>query len=485
MLRRLRRRNRNRLISPDHFSRKASMDILLAHGYFLAEDPKEQQIMMPYPPLGILSISAYLKQRGFRAGVFDGTFSERRAFAEALQSHRPAVVGFYANMMTRRTVLPMLRQARAAGCAVVVGGPDPPYYAGNYLRAGADVVVFGEGEQALEELIPVLASGKRAALAGIPGIAFLDDTGAVQKTPPRPFLPDLDALPWPDRQAIDLPRYLTAWKQHHGTSSVSLVTSRGCPYFCTWCSHSVYGHSLRKRSPENVAAEVEHIIATYNPDMLWYADDVFNIQPRWLRQFADALRKRHIAIPFECICRADRLNEEMIRLLRSMGCTRMWIGSESGSQRLLDKMKRGVKAEQVQAMTRLARRHGIETGMFLMWGFEDESPADIAATVEHVKKALPDRVLTTVAYPIKGTVFYHSLEKQGLLDEPADWASSSDRDIRIRGQRSRRYYYFASRWLLAELSLARQRSGARRSLLRRCKQRLLARFSRLAMWFCR
>jgi len=455
------------------------MDLLLTHGYFLYEDPKERQIMKPYPPLGLLYLSAYLKRKNFAVEIFDSTFAGKKQFVNLLAAQQPKIVGIYSNLMTKFNVLEMIRQAKAQNCLVIVGGSDPPYYAEQYLDFGADIVVIGEGEQALEELIPILTTEKFEQLKNITGIAFKDNSGQIIRTPARELMPNLDALPFPDRAAIDLQKYVEVWRQHHGMGAVSLITSRGCPYSCTWCSHSVYGKTLRKRSPALVVDEVEAIREKYHPDMLWYADDVFNINHRWLFEYAAELKRREIKISFECICRADRMNEEIVATLREMGCFRVWIGSESGSQRLLDQMKRGVKAEQVQAMTRLAKRYGIETGMFLMWGFEDENRDDIAMTVDHVKKANPDLVLTTVSYPIKGTEYFNRMATQNVMVNNLPWEKSNDRHYKIRCRHSPRYYHYVNRWMYGELKLTRLQENG--NWMNRMKAKMNSRIGRLGM----
>ena len=458
------------------------MDLLLTHGFFLRDDPAEQKIMKPYPPLGLLYISAFLKQKNFAVEIFDSTFADKSQFTSLLIAKKPRIVGIYANLMTKFNVLEMIRLAKQQNCLVVVGGPDPPHYAENYLDFGADVVVIGEGEEALEELVPILANDKIEQLASVAGVVYKDEAGKVQRTPARALIPDLDALPLPDRKAINVQDYLNAWKQHHGMSAVSLITSRGCPYSCTWCSHSVYGKTLRKRSPQLSADEAEWIIATYHPDMLWYADDVFNINHKWFFEYAAELKRRNIKIPFECICRADRMNEDIVRALKEMGCFRVWIGSESGSQRLLDAMQRGVKAEQVQTMTRLAKRYGIETGMFLMWGFGEENEHDIELTIEHVKKANPDIFLTTVAYPIKGTPYFESEHAKSAVVASLQWSQTNDRDYKIKGRHSRRYYDFVNRRLQSEVQLARLQAGeAPREWLSLIKAHVNTRLGKIGM----
>lgn len=430
-------------------------DILLTHGYFLSEDEKERQIMKPYPPLGLLYLSAYLKQAGFSVEVYDSTFGERGELSDRLQASRTGLLGIYTNLITRRSVLELVRVAKTNDWTVILGGPESANYPEQYLHAGADVIVIGEGEPTLAELIPKLSAAGSRRLHDVRGIVFRDDSGATVHTPARPKVADLDTLPFPDRQAIDHQSYLRAWRQHHGASSINLITARGCPYRCTWCSHAVYGYSHRRRSPGNVAEEVAWIVDRYRPDQLWYADDVFTVSHPWLAQYLSELRRRGLPLlPFETITRADRLQSEAaVESLRALGCYRIWIGSESGSQRILDAMQRGVTVEQVRRAVRLARSHGIQVGMFLMWGYEGEELEDIAATVEHVKETDPEVFFTTVSYPIKGTPYFDAVRER--VELPIEWAEASDRDYLIRGRRGREYYRLADTWLRAEVEASR------------------------------
>ena len=429
-------------------------DLLLTHGYFLSEDEKEQQIMKPYPPLGLLSLSAFLKAHGYAVDVYDSTFGSRPELLQRFQQSRGGVVGIYTNLITRRSVLDIIAAAKQSGWTVILGGPESANYSVEYLRAGADVVVIGEGEMTLLELLPALASVGPRQLFGIRGIVFQNEAGEPVRTAERAKLPDLDALPFPDREAIDHQKYLDVWRKHHGASSVNLITARGCPYRCTWCSHAVYGFSHRRRSPSNVADEVAWIVDRYNPDQLWYADDVFTISHPWLQRYTAELKVRGLHRPFETITRADRLqSEDAVKALQELGCYRIWIGSESGSQKVLDAMQRGVTVEQVRHAVKLAQRHGIKVGMFLMWGYEGEELEDIAATVEHVKLTNPDIFFTTVSYPIKGTPYFDSVNDK--VELPLAWADASDRDYVITGRRSKQYYRLADVWLRSEVDAHR------------------------------
>jgi anaerobic magnesium-protoporphyrin IX monomethyl ester cyclase len=430
-------------------------DLLLTHGYFMDEDPKEREIRKPYVPLGILYICAHLRDRGFGVDVFDSTFSTKEALLGLLRSEQPSVLGVYANLITRGNVVEILRVAREAGWRTVVGGPEPGAYVEEYLAAGAEVVVMGEGELAMEELLPALRTNSAAELGKVRGIAFLDDTGMVRRTEPRAQIANLDLQPWPARDAVDIRRYIQTWREAHGLGSISFITARGCPYHCRWCSHQVYGQTHRRRSPQAVVNEVEWLLAAYEPEMMWIADDVFTIHHGWLREYATEMRRRGLRIPFECITRADRLNPEITQILAELGCFRVWIGSESGSQRILDAMERGVKVEQVQRAIDLCKSNGVQTGMFLMWGYEGEELEDIEATIEHVKRSDPDIFLTTVSYPIKGTPYFERIARSLVQLKP--WSETNDRQFVVRGRHSRRFYDFADKLLRDEVSLERLR----------------------------
>jgi anaerobic magnesium-protoporphyrin IX monomethyl ester cyclase len=449
------------------------IDLLLTHGYFMAEDAKELQIRKPYVPLGILYICSHLRRKGFRVEVFDTTFSTTSELIAHLQAEPPSVLGIYANLMTRKKVIEILSVARAAGWKTIVGGPEPGAYVTEYLEAGADIVVFGEGEETVEELLLALRTDSTATLRMVRGIAFREEDGHVHRTGERPQIADLDSQPWPARETVDIERYMKTWSDAHGESSLSFITARGCPYRCQWCSHQVFGMTHRRRNPVKVVDEVEWLLEHYEPEMVWIADDVFTIHHGWLRKYADEMRRRGLRVPFECISRADRLNAEAADLLAELGCFRLWIGSESGSQRILNAMERGVTVEQVGAAVELCKTRGIQTGMFLMWGYEGEELEDIEATIEHVKRTDPDVFLTTVSYPIKGTAYYERIASS--LVQVKSWGISSDREIVVQGRRSPEFYKNVDELLRSEVKLARLRQNVEsESIERELQQQVIA-----------
>ncbi|WP_293896011.1 radical SAM protein [Flavobacterium sp.] len=195
------------------------------------------------------------------------------------------------------------------------------------------------------------------------GIAFLENNLVVQ-TGARTKFKELDELPLPNREAINIYNYLETWKNNHGESSMTISTQRGCPYTCKWCSTAVYGQSYRRRPANQVAAEMKMLKEQYNPDAIWFVDDVFTISHKWLTAFHEEVVKQNAQIRFECITRAERLNDEILRLLKEAGCFRIWIGAESGSQEIIDAMDRRVDVNHVKKIIQDTNAIYLQTLLF-------------------------------------------------------------------------------------------------------------------------
>jgi radical SAM superfamily enzyme YgiQ (UPF0313 family) len=428
--------------------------ILLTHGYFLAEDAKEQLIMRPYPPLGILYISAYLEQHNFTNEIYDSTFGSLAELKTRLENEKPDLVGIYTNLMTKLNVLKIIRFIKDSPylqhTKIILGGPEVRNHKEKFLEYGADIIVFGEGEETMLELVTAYAKEADPALQHIAGIAFKDADRSVITNAERMLIKDINQLPFPNRNKIELQKYFDIWKKKHGISMLNISTMRGCPYSCKWCSRAVYGSSYRRRNPKLVADEIEWLQINYRFDKIWFVDDVFTINPRWLREFANEIQARNISISYEIISRADRLNEEAVQLLKQSGCFRVWIGAESGSQKIIDAMDRRVKVEDVRSMIRLVKSYGMEAGTFIMLGYPGEDEHDIKETLHHLKYSDPDQFTITVAYPIKGTPLYTEVENIFVKDLP--WETSTDRDIDFKRLYTKRYYDYAMQWIQCEMS---------------------------------
>ena len=428
------------------------MKILLTHGYFLAEDPKEQLIMRPYPPLGILYISSYLEANGFANDVYDSTFSNLTALKTYIEETKPGIIGIYTNLMTKLNVLKIIQFLKSdtslQNIKIILGGPEVRNHKEKFLAYGADIIVFGEGEDTMLDLVKAWSSGVEPNLHNMQGIAFKDKEGIIIM-PDRVLIRDINQLAFPNRKKINLQLYFDAWKQKHGFSMVNVNTMRGCPYSCKWCSRAVYGGSYRRRSAALVVDEIQWLQQNYQFDMIWFVDDVFTINHKWLNEFAAEIEKRKVAVSYEIITRSDRVNEEVLQLLKQSGCFRVWIGAESGSQKVIDAMDRRVKVEQVRETIKMVKAYGMEAGTFIMLGYPGEEEADIKETLHHLKYSNPDYYTITVAYPIKGTPLYSEVEN--IFTEELPWESSTDRDIDFKRRYKRSYYTQAIKWIDNEM----------------------------------
>lgn len=436
--------------------------IVLTHGYFLEEDPKEKRIMRPYVPLGILYISGFLEQRQITHTVIDTTFISFDQFCKRLETEAPKLMGIYTNLMTKLNVIKTISFVKShphlKTCKIILGGPEIRHNAENYLKQGADMLVVGEGEETFYELCEYYNTHGHLPET-CEGTAYLK-AGALIQNPERKLIRDINLLPMPARHAIDLRLYGDAWKKFHGYSMYSMSTMRGCPYTCKWCSRAVYGGTYRRRSPKLVVDEMEFLRNTYQPDQIWFVDDVFTISHKWLKEFRDEVVQREVKIPYEIITRADRMNAEVIDLLKESGCFRIWIGAESGSQDIIDAMDRRVDVTVVRDMIIQSKKKGMEAGTFIMLGYPGETKKDIRLTIQHLKAADPSFYTITLAYPITGTPLHE--EVKDTMEVKGSWAETTDRETQLKRNYSNKFYVHALRWVYHEMNAHQSKKPVKR-----------------------
>ncbi|MDI3339981.1 MAG: radical SAM protein [Sphaerobacter sp.] len=427
-------------------------EVLFGQSYYLRFDPKLWEAMQPYPPLGTLYAASYLRSRGYEVALFDAMLAASEAeWAAALDRERPRYAVIYEDnfnylskmclLRMRQAAFAMIAMARERGCTVIVAGSDASDHDGRYLRAGADFVLIGEGEETLAELLDHLSGRQPRPLAEIRGLAYPDaaQPGGVARTPRRPDIRDLDALPFPAWDLVDVPRYRDIWLRRHGYFSMNMVTTRGCPFHCNWCAKPIWGQRYHARSPENVAAELRWLRDTYQPDHIWFADDIMGLKPGWLQRFADEVERLGARVPFKSLHRVDLLlRGDTIEALARAGAQIVWVGAESGSQRILDAMEKGTKVEQIYEATRRLHAAGIQVGFFLQFGYPGETRADIERTLQMVRDCQPDDIGVSVAYPLPGTPFYERVKDQ--LGVKQNWLDSNDLAMLYRGPFTTDFY---------------------------------------------
>jgi len=426
-------------------------EILLAHSFFLRFDPKQWRTMQPYAPLGTLYAASYLRQQGYDVAVFDSMLANSPAdFAPLLEKHQPRVVVFYEDSFNwlskmclsrmREACFEMIRMAKTrtgASIPVIVAGSDPTDHQQMYFDRGADYAIIGEGEFTLHELVDALLRKSEKRPNEISGVAFLEN-GAVKKTLPRGFQKNLDALPFPAWTLLEVEKYRSIWRKKHGYYSVNLVTTRGCPFRCNWCAKPIYGDRYNSRSPENVVEEMLWLRKNFHHDHIWFADDIFGLKPGWVEKFGDAVQAADVVTPFKIQARVDLLHEDAVAGLKKAGCKTVWVGAESGSQKILDAMDKGTMVEQIYATAARLRRHGIEVCFFLQFGYPGETDEDIEKTIKMVRDCQPDDIGISVSYPLPGTRFYESVKNE--LGDKQNWEHSDDLDLMFRGQYQPKFY---------------------------------------------
>lgn len=420
--------------------------VLLAHSFFLARDPKQLDRAKPYPPLTTLLAAAMLRESGEDVRVFDATFADGPAdFAATLAEVPGAPVliiedtfNFLTKMCTearRADTFAMIAAARTDGRKVAVCGPDADDNPQLYLEAGADAVMVGEGEFTAAELLAAWRDGvDRATVAGL----ILPRAGGLRRTAPRRQARDLDTLPVPAWDLVDADAYRRLWHRTHGYFSWNVAGSRGCPFACNWCAKPTFGRRYSQRSAVSVADELARLKRAVRPDHIWFADDIFGMTEQWLVDFAAEVIARDAVTPFAMQSRTGLIDDRVAAALAAAGAEEVWLGVETGSQRVLDAMDKGATVDSARLATRALRRSGVRVGWFLQLGYPPEDWDDILATRDLVHQESPDEIGVSVAYPLPGTVFHARVTAS--LGARRNWRDTGDLAMLFPGRFGTAFY---------------------------------------------
>ena len=425
------------------------IDMLFGQSYYLRFDKKLFKAMQPYPPLGTLYAVSHMREQGYDVRLFDAMLAEStHEWTDYLNYYEPRYAIIYEdnfNYLSKMSLLrmrdaafEMIASAKAKGCTVIVSGADMTDHPEKYLQTGADYVIIGEGEETLTELISHLEGNDRKMRNEIQGIAFLDNTELV-KTMPRPVMRDIDALTFPAWELIDHEKYRKVWQSKHGYYSVNMVTTRGCPFHCNWCAKPIWGQRYAVRSASNVVDEMQWLHENFQPDHIWFMDDIMGIQDRWIEDFANILDNRKFHIPFKSLNRVDLLlRGSTIPALARAGAKIVWVGAESGSQKILDAMDKGTKVDEIYRATNLLHSYGVKVAFFLQFGYPGETREDIELTLKMVRDLMPDDIGISVSYPLPGTPFYESVRSE--LGNKSNWVDSQDMAMLYQGPYATKFY---------------------------------------------
>jgi len=423
--------------------------VLFGQSYYLRFDPKLFAAMQPYPPLGTLYAASFLRERNYRVQLFDAVLAGSvEEWRDALQRCTPRYAVIYEDNFNylskmcltrmREAAFQMIQSGKAFGCVVIFCGADATDHYAKYLDCGADFVLRGEGEETLAELLDTLEGRVERRVETIAGLAFKDCSGHPCANTRRPEISQLDGMPLPAWDLVDTARYRKIWMDRHGYYSINMVTTRGCPYHCNWCAKPIWGQTHNSRSPENVVQELQWLKHNVRPDHVWFADDIFGLKPGWVEKFGRLVRQHEAGIPYKCLLRPDLVTPSLVEGLRMSGCRSVWMGAESGSQKILDAMEKGTTVDQIRRACRLLREAGIEVGFFIQYGYPGENEREIKATLGMIRQCMPDDIGISISYPLPGTSFYEGVRSQ--LGEKKNWSDSDDMAMLYQGPFPKSFY---------------------------------------------
>jgi anaerobic magnesium-protoporphyrin IX monomethyl ester cyclase len=428
--------------------------VLFTHSYFYKLDAKQWRFKQPYPPLATILAASVVRNSGFEIHLFDSCLrDDPTEINNKIEKLKPDYFVIYDdgfNYLTkmcltvmRDAAFSMAEAAKQSGCTVIVSSSDASDHYSEYFEHGVDYVVRGEGEESLDELLRALDSG--TAPSTIAGLAFTARDKVVT-TPTRPVLRDLDSLPLPAWDLIDIDEYRKVWMKHHGYFSINMATTRGCPFKCNWCAKPIYGNRYNSRSAKHVVDEIKFLLEEYKPDHIWMCDDIFGLKPGWVQEFNDLVKGAKLKFRYKIQSRVDLLLEsDTIDALVQSGAETIWVGAESGSQKILDAMDKGTTVEQIYSATRMMKAKGLNVAFFLQFGYPGELKEDIDLTLKMVLDLMPEEVGISVSYPLPGTKFYENVKNQ--LQIKQNWRDSDDLDMMFQGTFKRDYYKELHRYI--------------------------------------
>ncbi len=408
--------------------------VLVTHSYFMRFDPKQWGLQQSFAPLGTLYAASALRKEGHDVAFFDVMFSESaEEIFPILEREQPEILlicddGFnYLTKMCltnmREAAFRMSRLGGEHGCKVIVSSSDATDHVESYLSQGAHYIIHGETEATLVSLVNQLSSGNNH-FPELAGISY-NYEGAIQSTATPEPISNLDTLPFPAWDLVDMKRYRSMWLHRYGYFSINLATTRGCPFRCTWCAKPIYGYRYNSHSPKYIIDQLLELKKIIGFEKVWFCDDIFGLDKRWLTEFSRLVTENKLHFRYKIQSRADLLlDEEYVKNLARSGCEMVWLGTESGSQKVLDAMNKGIRIEQVEQATLMLRKYGIQPAFFIQFGYPGETIEDIRLTQRMINRLLPEDIGISVSYPLPGTLFYESVKND--LKEKSNWTDSDE-----------------------------------------------------------
>jgi anaerobic magnesium-protoporphyrin IX monomethyl ester cyclase len=385
--------------------------VTLVYPYF---HPHADSSIFRFPPLGLGYMAAYLKQSGVSVEIVDCTFIKQEEALRRIIDSKPKIIGIQSMYSMKEKSLELAQLLKAHCELLVAGGALPTIEPESFLE-NFDVAVVGEGEQTMLDIVNQFNIG--GDFSQVKGIVYREkDTGQIKTTPHRGLNRDLNTFPNPSRELFDNNAYKKYYSKKFGYTTTAIMSSRGCPFSCDFCSKPVFGNDFRARAASNVADEIEEVISL-GYSRIWFADDCFTLDRERLIGICDEIIKRGLKIGWECLSRVDTLDPETVDKMKQAGCIRMFFGIESGNDSILALMKKQITIKQVRKALFLCKESGIKAGAFFIVGYPGENDKTVLETIKFASSLPLDYLSFTLPYPIPGTPLYERLNGELISDE--------------------------------------------------------------------
>jgi anaerobic magnesium-protoporphyrin IX monomethyl ester cyclase len=392
--------------------------VTLVYPYFR---PTNDNSPFRFPPLGLGYIASYLRKNNISVDIVDCTFLNWAEAVERIRGTKPKIIGIQSMFTMKQKAIELAKLLRNECDLLIAGGPLPTTNPISFL-VDFDLVVIGEGEQTMLELVRRFE--KNLNYSDIKGIVYKED-GQIKSTPLREFMQNIDKIPFPARDLFDNRAYKENFFKKFGYTITPIMTSRGCPYNCDFCSRPVFGNTFRTRSPNNIMDEMEEVVES-GYDRIWFADDCFTLDRKRLIDICDGIIKNHINVKWECLSRVDTIDRETTQRMKEAGCVRMFFGIESGNNSVLKLMNKQINIEKACEAVSLTKQAEIQSGAFFIIGYPGETDETILDTINFASSLPLDYLSFTLPYPIPGTHLYERVKNNLIVD---DWEGSSHHQL--------------------------------------------------------
>ena len=409
--------------------------ILLIYPYF---KPRSDRSSFRFPPLGLGYLASSLRSCGYQPWLLDCTFLDREEARQIAMESKADIVGIYSMASMLEDSLTFAKLMRNRCDLLMAGGPLPSCSPATFLD-DFDLVVIGEGEQTIQEIVKAYEAG--SGYSSIKGLKYRQQGDTVH-TPARELQTDLDKIPFPSRDLFKNQKYIDHWRRRFDYSATTVITTRGCPFSCEFCSNAVFGATYRERSSVNVLNEVEEALAL-GYDRIHFADDVFTLNRKRMIQICEDILARGMEFKWECLGRVESIDKATSEAMKKAGCDRIFFGIESGDEFILMLMNKRILLAQARRAVEAANEAGLKTGAFFILCYPGETDETVLKTIKFATSLPLDYLSFTMPYPLPGTRLWERIKSKVVSEGKSQRSPLSDHSLIVESEFSETKMRFA------------------------------------------